>query len=269
MVSIVLPTYNRKQILGQSITSVLAQTYKDFELIIIDDCSTDGTEEYIQQHFQDDRITYFRNEKNLGAAGSRNQGILRAKGDYVAFIDSDTEWMPWKLEAQMDLFRQNPDLGMVYSSFVKISNQESHLFPPAHTEEKFLSGYIFPYLLQIPLVDTPTMLIPMWVLHETGMFNDNLFCLEDYELSLRIAKKYEVYMCKEPTIKSFFSSDCVSMRIEEAFETRFYILNEFRKDYEDYGIFQSKLEELMQMAINEKKEALYSKLMQKYILSEV
>ncbi|MDD3417008.1 MAG: glycosyltransferase family A protein [Lachnospiraceae bacterium] len=266
MVSIVLPTYNRKQILGQSIKSVLTQTYKDFELLIVDDCSTDGTEEYIWKNFEDDRITYIRNEKNLGASGSRNQGILRAKGDYIAFIDSDTEWMPCKLEIQMAVFHQNPDLGMVYSSFIKIYNQESQLFPPENIENKFLSGHIFTSLLQMPLVDTPTMLIPAWILHETGMFNEKLLCLEDYELSLRIAQKYKLYMCKEPTIKSYFLSDCVSMRVEEAFESRFYILKEFRKDYEDYGIFQNKLEELMQMAIDEKKEALYLKLMQKYIL---
>lgn len=99
-VSIVIPTYNRARFLGRLVRSVLNQTYKNFEVIVADDASTDDTAEIIKT-FKDDRIRYIRHESNAGAAAARNTGIKASRGEYVAFQDSDDEWLPEKLEKQM------------------------------------------------------------------------------------------------------------------------------------------------------------------------
>ena len=106
-VSIIIPTYNRAHLIGRAIQSVLNQTYQNFEIIVVDDGSTDNTEEMIKE-FQkhDKRIKYIRHEKNRGGAAARNTGIKVARGEYIAFQDSDDEWLPEKLEKQMDVFQR-------------------------------------------------------------------------------------------------------------------------------------------------------------------
>ena len=122
-VSIIIPTYNREQLLGRAIKSVLAQTYQDFELIIVDDGSTDNTERLVKS-FNSEKTRYIRHRKNKGPAAARNTGIRSAKGDYIAFQDSDDEWMPEKLEKQMRAFTTAPpEVGVVYTSYYSTINK--------------------------------------------------------------------------------------------------------------------------------------------------
>ena len=105
LVSVIIPTYNRKHTIRRSIDSVLAQTYRAFEIIIIDDCSTDGTMEYVHELYgdiTDVNIIYVKNDNNIGPGASRNIGVSYASGEYIAFHDSDDEWLPHKLEKQME-----------------------------------------------------------------------------------------------------------------------------------------------------------------------
>jgi glycosyltransferase involved in cell wall biosynthesis len=113
-VSVIIPAYNRAYIIGRSMQSVLDQTYKDFELIIVDDGSSDNTEEVVRA-FNDQRIRYIKHASNRGVSAARNTGIKAARGKYIAFQDSDDEWLPQKLEKQMALFEQDTkgDLGLV------------------------------------------------------------------------------------------------------------------------------------------------------------
>lgn len=116
-VSIILPTYNREYIVGKAIESVLKQTYTDFELLIIDDGSTDHTEQVVAS-YNDKRICYYRMPENGGQSKTRNCGMQMAKYDYVAFEDSDDLWRPEKLEAQMNaIMNAASDVGMVYHKF--------------------------------------------------------------------------------------------------------------------------------------------------------
>lgn len=116
-VSIILPTYNRADKLGDAIGSVLAQNYETFELLVIDDGSTDQTETLINS-YEDKRVRYYRMEKNSGQSKARNVGMQMAKYDYLAFEDSDDMWRQGKLEAQMDtMLHADPDIGMVYHKF--------------------------------------------------------------------------------------------------------------------------------------------------------
>ena len=107
LVSIIMPSYNTASYIGESIRSVLAQSYRDWELIIIDDCSGDGTEETVKPFLTDSRIRFLKNEKNSGAAVSRNRALREAKGKWIAFLDSDDLWMLDKLEKQIGFMEAN------------------------------------------------------------------------------------------------------------------------------------------------------------------
>lgn len=115
LVSVIMPSYNTSQYISQSIQSVIDQTYKNWELIIVDDCSTDNTDEIVKG-FDDDRIRYFKNETNSGAAISRNRALREAKGKWIAFLDSDDLWLPQKLEKQIDFMKKN-DYKFTYTDY--------------------------------------------------------------------------------------------------------------------------------------------------------
>lgn len=106
LVSIIMPSWNTGRFIGESIQSVLNQTYKNWELIIVDDCSTDNTDEIVAS-FDDERIRYFRNDKNSGAALTRNKAMREARGEWIAFLDSDDLWTPEKLEKQLSFMKEN------------------------------------------------------------------------------------------------------------------------------------------------------------------
>lgn len=107
LVSIIMPSYNTGNFIGKTIDSVLAQTYSNWELIIVDDCSTDNTDEIVGQYLSDGRIRYIKNETNSGAAISRNRALREAKGKWIAFLDSDDLWEPLKLEKQIAFMEEN------------------------------------------------------------------------------------------------------------------------------------------------------------------
>ena len=121
LVSVIMPSYNTSQYIAQSIQSVIDQTYKNWELIIVDDCSTDNTDEIIMS-FDDDRIRYFKNESNSGAAISRNRALQEAKGKWVAFLDSDDLWLPQKLEKQIDFMEKN-EYKFTYTAYKEMTEK--------------------------------------------------------------------------------------------------------------------------------------------------
>ena len=120
-VSIIIATYNRAALLPRAIKSVLAQTFTDYELIIVDDCSSDDTWEIVGD-FTDPRIRVFRHETNRGAAATRNTGIARARGEYITFLDDDDECTPNRLADQVSVLDTNPDVGMVYGWIEEIND---------------------------------------------------------------------------------------------------------------------------------------------------
>lgn len=124
IVSIITPCYNSKRFIPETIQSVIAQTYPHWEMLIIDDCSTDGSDSIIQQYCkQDSRIKYFKTEKPSGSpAAPRNIGIKNAKGQFIAFLDSDDLWLPNKLEEQLPLFK-NPQTAIVFSNYEKMTSE--------------------------------------------------------------------------------------------------------------------------------------------------
>lgn len=119
LVSIIMPSYNTAKFISETIESVLAQTYSNWELIIVDDCSTDDTDAVVCPYLVDDRIRYIKNEKNRGAAVSRNRALREAKGKWVAFLDSDDLWFPEKLEKQISFMKKN-DYHFSYTNYIEI-----------------------------------------------------------------------------------------------------------------------------------------------------
>ena len=124
LVSIIMPSYNTANYIVESIKSVLAQTYTNWELIIVDDCSTDNTDEIVQPFLSDERIKYFKNEKNSGAPVSRNKALREAKGQWVAFLDSDDLWFPEKLERQIAFMNNNAN-DFSYTRYIEIDENSS------------------------------------------------------------------------------------------------------------------------------------------------
>lgn len=125
LVSVIMPSWNTGKFIEESIKSVINQTYQNWELLIVDDCSTDNTEEIVKS-IHDDRIRYFENEKNCGAALTRNRALREAKGEWIAFLDSDDLWMPKKLECQIKFMEKN-HLVFSYHEYEKIDEESKPL----------------------------------------------------------------------------------------------------------------------------------------------
>lgn len=251
LVSVIIPTYNRKNTLKRSIDSVLAQTYRNFEIILVDDCSTDGTMEYVEAEYgkvSEVNIVYVRNDSNLGAGASRNVGASYASGDYIAFHDSDDVWYPDKLEKQMREFAHcNDKVGAVYSLFLA-AGSEPYIYPPKEVELPLKSGYVFYTLLLNSLVGMITLVMKKSVFMEVGGFNEQLNSLEDYELTIRIARDYAIMLVDEVLAEAHESEDSVGKRNQDKIITQCYIMDLYRKELELSGLKKKKFDMVYQDA---------------------
>ena len=141
LVSIIMPAYNCSRFIREAIDSVLAQTYTAWELLIVDDCSTDDTAAIIAS-YQDERIHYFRNEQNSGAALSRNKALREAKGKYIAFLDADDSWMPEKIEKQVAFMEQN-GYAFTYTAFHR-TDKPLRISGPRHITKMGMYAFCWP-----------------------------------------------------------------------------------------------------------------------------
>jgi len=208
-VSVILPTYNRAKTLERAINSVLTQTYSNLELIVIDDASTDNTEDIVKS-FKDNRVIYIKHTSNIGPAGARNTGIKRAVGRYIGFQDSDDEWMPDKLERQVKNLDSSPSgTGMVYTAFVRVFSNNERKYVPSQRKRK-REGFIHFELINGNFIGMPTVLIKKECFDRIGLFDENLPSLEDWELFLRISKYFSISYIDEPLVTAFESEDSIS-----------------------------------------------------------
>ena len=167
-VSVILPTFNRSHVLIRSIRSVLNQTYQNFELIIVDDGSTDNTEKLVNS-LSDDRIKYTRHNKNKGVAVARNTGIRLAGGHFIALQDDDDEWYPEKLEKQIMAYTTaSPEVGVVWTNSNYMYDKYEYM-PPSSSKK--MEGYIFDQVLKLNLIAPQTSLIRKKCFSNVGMFD--------------------------------------------------------------------------------------------------
>ncbi len=193
-VSVIIPTYNRGWVLKEAIDSVLAQEFKDFELIVVDDGSTDNTGEILDSYEQD--ILVLR-QPNKGVSAARNRGIDAAEGRLIAFLDSDDLWLPRKLSSQVDFFNSNP--AAVINQTEEIWVRNGVRVNPKTRHHKF-SGMIFERSLALCLVSPSAVMIKKNLFSEVGVFDENLPACEDYDLWLRISCRYPVHLIETPLI---------------------------------------------------------------------
>lgn len=195
-VSVILTTYNRAELVGRAIQSVLDQTLRDFELIVVDDASEDDTADIIEG-FDDPRITYIRHDENRGGAAARNTGIKEASGEYIAFLDSDDKWLEDKLEKQVEALRNRPDnWGAIYclhynESGEVIGTTHEGVFIYEILAEKAKTGGSSSFLLRREVID------------EVGLWDESFDRHQDYEYIIRVMKEFEVGVLEEPLFVRF------------------------------------------------------------------
>lgn len=207
-VSVIIPTYNRAIQVVKAIRSVLDQTYSDLEVIVVDDCSSDNTEEVVKG-LNDKRIIYLRHDINKGGAAARNTGIKAAKGKYIAFQDDDDEWLPEKLEKQIGVFETaSYKVGVVYTGFWRVENNE-RIYVPYHwvTQNE---GDIYRELLKGNYIGTPAVAVRRECFDKTGMFDESLPRFQDWELWIRISKYFHFKYINEPLVSSYYIPDSIS-----------------------------------------------------------
>ena len=228
-VSIIIPTYNRRQSIGRSVRSVLNQTYQDFELIIVDDGSTDNTKELVAD-FNDERIRYVRHEENKGEAAARNTGIKAARCDYIAYQDSDDEWLPEKLARQIELLENaSPEVGVIYTGFWKAENHKRTYVPFSWVSQK--NGDIHKELLKGNFIGSPVVLIKKECFNKVGLFDERLRNLVDWEMWLRISKYYHFKYIDEPLVIAHYHSDNVSSNHHAFIEALELVLEKYSDEF--------------------------------------
>ncbi|MBI5075478.1 MAG: glycosyltransferase family 2 protein [Nitrospirae bacterium] len=202
-VSVIIPTYNRAPLLREAISSVLCQTYDDFELIIVDDGSTDNTHDVIDE-FSSPKIRYFYH-CNQGRSRARNWALGEARGEFIAFLDSDDMFMPNKLQKQVAFFDNNSEFGMLYSSARVIDDNGNEIFNPGDwngTKPYYLatdSGWLYPNIAFCPrTVVLPTVMVRKEVMVVVGGFDEKMHRFEDTDMWRRISKVFKICAISEP-----------------------------------------------------------------------
>lgn len=200
-VSVIIPTYNRRDYLIEAVESVLAQTYQDFEIIVVDDGSNDNTEihfaEFIQRTPAAKGRIFYCKQKNSGPAIARNHGIFRSCGEYIAFLDSDDLWYPEKLEKQVGVLDENPEIDLVYADCYSGESRNDPNQNGFFVSENLFSGYIFERIAQNNIFWTSSLLLRRNVFILAGVFDPTLRSSEDYDLWLRICYYHQCYYIPE------------------------------------------------------------------------
>jgi glycosyltransferase involved in cell wall biosynthesis len=193
LVSVIIPTFNRAWILLEAIESVLSQTFENYELIVVDDGSTDNTR-LLLKACKDIRVV---SQENKGVSAARNRGIEAATGDYLAFLDSDDLWLPEKLDLQMAFFKTHPKAMICQTQETWIRNGKR--INPKKRHRK-ASGMFFDRSLALCLVSPSAVIIKKELLEDVGQFDEDLPACEDYDLWLRIGARYPMFLVDEALV---------------------------------------------------------------------
>lgn len=233
-ISVIIPIHNRSEDLRRSVPSVLAQTERSFELLIIDDASTEDLSVVINQ-FDDSRIKLVRNSKKGNAASVRNTGIDLAKGEYIAFLDSDDEWFPDHLSTRIDFLRNKKVDGVYGSVFVFDGTSDTFVLSRDRREKQHAADY----LLSGGSIPTPT-----WVMRSEAakntLFDTALVVHEDYDFFIRFADKYRWSAMWQPSTRVYWQRGVTRLRhpkSEIAF-TQKYLPHILPKSYFNYCLSQ-------------------------------
>jgi glycosyltransferase involved in cell wall biosynthesis len=190
-VSVIIPTFNRAQKVVRAVLSVLDQTLTKYEIILVDDGSSDGTANSLSHLIPNRKIRYLSHSRNLGVSAARNNGIMASRAPLLAFLDSDDYWLPEKLAVQVRFFRQNPKAVACQTEELwirkgrRVNPRKKHRKP---------SGNIFEPSLKLCLVSPSTVMLHRSLIDRVGFFDEDLPVCEDYDLWLRISSQYPIYL---------------------------------------------------------------------------
>ena len=196
-ISVIIPTHNRARLLARALRSVLDQTLKPREVIVVDDGSDDHTRELVSENYPECR---YLSQSNRGVSSARNRGIAEATGEWLAFLDSDDEWLPGKLAAQRDALEQAPDRRICHTEEIWVRNGRRVNPMKKHAKE---GGRIFLHCLPLCVISPSSVLIHRSLFDEVGTFDETLPACEDYDLWLRICARHPVAFVHQPQIVKY------------------------------------------------------------------
>jgi len=231
LISIIIPTYNRGKYLPNTIKSIIEQNYKNWELFIVDDGSTDNTKEIIGEFTnKDSRIHYLTYQNNRGANYARNLGIKESKGGIITFNDSDTIWLPHKLEKQIEILTvENTDV--VFSTYLLEIKNGKFIINPSLPKNFNVKEELSTYLLKRNIIGTPALMLKKECFEKCGYFSEELPRFQDWDLALLLAGKCNFAFINEPLFTAFDAENRISNSVKKLIEAREYILSRHYKKF--------------------------------------
>ncbi len=228
LVSVVIPAYNREKTILRALNSVLGQTYSNIEVIVVDDGSTDSTAQVVKNR-ADERVRLICLSRNQGANKARNRGISEAKGEYIAFQDSDDEWLTDKLEKQL-AYMFKISAKAVYCPYILYDEGKTCIVPKNYMNQDICEKNVAEVLKKDNIVGTPTLMIKRELFFKIGMFDVDMKRLQDYEFVIRLVKNERLAYIQEPLVKAY--------RMEQSITSnRHLVLEAYTKILEKHSDF--------------------------------
>lgn len=196
-ISVIVPTFNRRHTIYRALQSVVTQSLAAYQIIVIDDGSDDGTAALIESQFGTVEYVY---QKNAGVSSARNRGIEAARGDWIAFLDSDDEWLPKKLETQVNALKAQPDYGLCHTDEIWVRHGTRVNAMKKHAKS---GGHIFQKCLPMCVISPSSVLVKRRVFDDIGGFDETLPACEDYDYWLRYCARYPVLYVDEPLLVKY------------------------------------------------------------------
>lgn len=209
MISVIIPNYNREMVICETVQSVLNQSYKNIEILVIDDASTDRSVEMLEK-IKDKRVRCVVQKEHRGANYCRNLGVSESKGEYLAFQDSGTIWFPDKLQKQMARLKKSPEAGLVYCLYEIDDGRDTYCNPEKELELCYKEEKCKETLKKRNLIGTPTILVTRQCFLEIGGFDESLLRWQDYDFVIRVAQRYMVVIVNEILVKEQFFANGIS-----------------------------------------------------------
>ena len=196
-VSVIIPTYERREVVTRAIDSVMAQSYRDWELLVVDDGSTDGTSAMVAERYPNVQVIL---QENQGVSAARNVGIECSRGDWIALLDSDDVWMPRKLERQMAALAEAPTYRLCHTEEIWIRNGRRVNQMKKHAKS---GGHIYLKCLPLCCISPSSVLLHRSLLDDVGAFDESFPACEDYDLWLRVTAREPVLFVEEPLLEKY------------------------------------------------------------------
>lgn len=249
LISIIMPTYNRADLIKRAIKSILFQTYENWELIIVDDCSTDDTKVVVQQ-YKDERISYIYNPENLGANYARNVGITNAAGELITFLDSDNEWVPNKLKIQLSEF--TGDCFWSFSAFEYHDWDNIRNVPDMKYIHDIKKNQLLNILTKRNIVDTGTLMVKKECFDKVGLFDEEMPRFQDYELAIRLAMNFPYKYIDNPLLIVHKTAKSISTDYKAMFRGNILLVKKHYMFFDEHGTIYKHLQEAVNYCINYK-----------------